>query len=71
VDAAFLSLLGAMFGEEFLQDFRRKRPAAFIDLMIAFESRHAPPSPHPLPRSSIHIGPPFFLKTVSDREKKE
>jgi hypothetical protein len=40
VDSAFLSLLGAMFGEDFLQDFRRNRPAAFIDLMIAFESRN-------------------------------
>jgi hypothetical protein len=42
-----------MFGEEFLQDFRRKRPAAFIDLMIAFESRHAPPSPPPPTFSTV------------------
>jgi hypothetical protein len=30
----------AIFGKEFLEDFKRNRPAAFIDLMIAFESRN-------------------------------
>ena len=39
IDEAFLGLLSAIVGQELLQSFKKERPAGFIDLMIAFESR--------------------------------
>lgn len=40
VDAAFESLLCAVFGSELVAGFRRRHSAAYIDLMVAWESRY-------------------------------
>ncbi|XP_014674044.1 PREDICTED: heat shock 70 kDa protein 12A-like isoform X2 [Priapulus caudatus] len=45
VDIAFLKLLNDIFGVECMNQFREKRPASFVDLMIAFESRKRNTSP--------------------------
>uniref|UniRef100_A0A1A8QDH4 Heat shock protein 12B n=2 Tax=Nothobranchius TaxID=28779 RepID=A0A1A8QDH4_9TELE len=39
VDLAFEAMLCQIFGEDFIQSFKVKRPAAWVDLMIAFEAR--------------------------------
>lgn len=35
-----------IFGSEFIEAFKTKRPAGFVDLMIAFESRKRSASPY-------------------------
>ena len=57
VDAAFLSLLSAMFGDDCLEEFRKKRPAGFIDMMIAFESRKRSANPNKM--TPLNIALPF------------
>lgn len=57
VDAEFERFLETIFGEDFLEAFRQQRPAAYVDLMIAFESRKRNASPY---RSSpLNIALPF------------
>ncbi|XP_023335807.1 heat shock 70 kDa protein 12A [Eurytemora carolleeae] len=55
VDLAFENLLSSMFGAEFIQEFRKKRPAGYIDLMIAFESRKRCASPFKLTPLSVAL----------------
>ncbi|XP_062928107.1 heat shock 70 kDa protein 12A isoform X2 [Mobula hypostoma] len=45
VDFEFEKLLCKIFGEDFIEQFKIKRPAAWVDLMIAFESRKRAASP--------------------------
>ncbi|CAM9384127.1 heat shock 70 kDa protein 12B-like isoform X1 [Lampetra planeri] len=45
VDQAFERLLGRIFSAEFIVQFRRNRPAAWVDLTIAFESRKRTAAP--------------------------
>ncbi|KAK3856539.1 hypothetical protein Pcinc_037148 [Petrolisthes cinctipes] len=57
VDAEFEKFLETIFGEDFLNTFRQQRPAAYVDLMIAFESRKRNASPY---RSNpLNIALPF------------
>ncbi|XP_064095430.1 uncharacterized protein LOC135207538 isoform X2 [Macrobrachium nipponense] len=57
VDDEFERLLEAIFGADFMQTFRQQRPAAYVDLMIAFESRKRNASPY---RSNpLNIALPF------------
>ncbi|XP_061665034.1 heat shock 70 kDa protein 12B [Syngnathoides biaculeatus] len=39
VDLAFESMLRQIFGDDFIRSFKVKRPAAWVDLTIAFEAR--------------------------------
>jgi hypothetical protein len=39
VDEAFRTLLDNIFGSDIMEDYRKKRPAGYADLMNAFESR--------------------------------
>ncbi|EDO36873.1 predicted protein [Nematostella vectensis] len=39
VDAEFERLLKQIFGEQFIEQFKAKRPAGWVDLMIAFEAK--------------------------------
>ncbi|XP_018431069.1 PREDICTED: heat shock 70 kDa protein 12A-like [Nanorana parkeri] len=45
VDLEFEKLLCKIFGEDFIDQFKVKRPAAWVDLMIAFESRKRAAAP--------------------------
>uniref|UniRef100_A0A8C3QKX8 Heat shock 70 kDa protein 12A n=2 Tax=Timaliidae TaxID=9173 RepID=A0A8C3QKX8_9PASS len=45
VDYEFEKLLCKIFGEDFIEQFKIKRPAAWVDLMIAFESRKRAAAP--------------------------
>lgn len=65
VDIEFEKLLCNMFGEEFIQQFKAKRPIGFVDLMIAFEARKR--NANPYKNNSLNISLPFsfvdFYKT--------
>lgn len=39
MDKEFEQLLDTIFTPQFMTSFKQQRPAAFVDLMIAFESR--------------------------------
>ncbi|XP_069095367.1 heat shock 70 kDa protein 12A isoform X2 [Pleurodeles waltl] len=57
VDYEFEKLLYKIFGEDFIEQFKVKRPAAWVDLMIAFESRKRAAAPD---RSNpLNINLPF------------
>ncbi|XP_029450066.1 heat shock 70 kDa protein 12B isoform X1 [Rhinatrema bivittatum] len=57
VDLAFENMLCQIFGEDFIGTFKSKRPAAWVDLMIAFEARKRTAAPQ---RSShLNISLPF------------
>ncbi|XP_053560302.1 heat shock 70 kDa protein 12B isoform X1 [Bombina bombina] len=57
VDLAFEKMLCQIFGEDFIQTFKVKRPAAWVDLMIAFEARKRTAAPQ---RSNhLNISLPF------------
>jgi len=46
VDNEFEQLLANIFGTDFIETFKAKRPAGYVDLMIAFESRKRSASPY-------------------------
>uniref|UniRef100_A0AAQ6AE99 Heat shock 70 kDa protein 12A n=1 Tax=Amphiprion ocellaris TaxID=80972 RepID=A0AAQ6AE99_AMPOC len=45
IDYEFEKLLCRIFGQDFIDQFKIKRPAAWVDLMIAFESRKRAAAP--------------------------
>ena len=57
VDLEFEKLLVAIFGAEFIDAFKLKRPAGWVDLMIAFESRKR--AAHPLKKTPLNVSLPF------------
>ena len=57
IDAEFEKLLGEIFGVEFIETFKAKRPAGWVDLMIAFESRKRAANPHKT--SALNVSLPF------------
>lgn len=57
VDLAFEQLLGRIFGEDFITTFKRQRPAAWVDLTIAFEARKRTAGPHRT--GAVNISLPF------------
>ncbi|XP_055028218.1 heat shock 70 kDa protein 12A isoform X4 [Misgurnus anguillicaudatus] len=57
IDYEFEQLLCKIFGQDFIDQFKIKRPAAWVDLMIAFESRKRAATPD---RSNpLNINLPF------------
>ena len=70
VDESFESLLNDLFGSDLMSQFRRKRPAGYIDLMIAFESRKRSCSPNKM--SPLNVALPFsfidFYKKTKGRD---
>ncbi|RXN29852.1 heat shock 70 kDa 12A-like isoform X2 [Labeo rohita] len=57
IDYEFEKLLCKIFGQDFIDQFKIKRPAAWVDLMIAFESRKRAAAPD---RSNpLNINLPF------------
>uniref|UniRef100_A0AAV2KPC4 Heat shock 70 kDa protein 12B n=1 Tax=Knipowitschia caucasica TaxID=637954 RepID=A0AAV2KPC4_KNICA len=57
VDLAFESMLCEIFGEDFIQSFKAKRPAAWVDLSIAFEARKRTAAPGRA--NALNISLPF------------
>ncbi|KAM6076858.1 heat shock 70 kDa protein 12B [Chlamydotis macqueenii] len=57
VDLAFEQLLCHIFGEDFIATFKAKRPAAWVDLTIAFEARKRAAAPSRA--SPLNISLPF------------
>uniref|UniRef100_A0A8B9C3P5 Heat shock protein family A (Hsp70) member 12B n=1 Tax=Anser brachyrhynchus TaxID=132585 RepID=A0A8B9C3P5_9AVES len=57
VDLAFERLLCHIFGEDFIATFKAKRPAAWVDLTIAFEARKRAAAPSRA--SPLNISLPF------------
>ncbi|GIY53476.1 heat shock 70 kDa protein 12A [Caerostris darwini] len=57
IDLEFEKLLEDIFGVDFLDQFKNKMPAAFVDLMVAFEARKRNASPFKI--TPINIALPF------------
>ncbi|XP_027486953.1 LOW QUALITY PROTEIN: heat shock 70 kDa protein 12B-like [Corapipo altera] len=57
VDLAFEKLLCQIFGEDFIGTFKARRPAAWVDLTIAFEARKRAAAPSRC--SPLNISLPF------------
>ncbi|KAM5246179.1 heat shock 70 kDa protein 12B isoform 2-T2 [Ctenodactylus gundi] len=57
VDLAFEQLLCRIFGEDFIATFKKQRPAAWVDLTIAFEARKRTAGPHRA--GALNISLPF------------
>jgi hypothetical protein len=57
VDQAFEELLVEIFGSDFIDAFKKKRPAGWVDLMMAFESRKR--AAHPLKTKPLNVSLPF------------
>ncbi|XP_054721285.1 uncharacterized protein LOC129231062 [Uloborus diversus] len=57
VDMEFEKLLRDIFGEDFFEQFKSKRPTGYVDLMIAFEARKRNASPYK--NNPLNISLPF------------
>ncbi|XP_062849355.1 heat shock 70 kDa protein 12B [Trichomycterus rosablanca] len=57
VDLAFEAMLCQIFGSDFIETFKAKRPAAWVDLTIAFEARKRTAAPGRT--SALNISLPF------------
>lgn len=57
VDLAFEAMLCKIFGADFIETFKAKRPAAWVDLTIAFEARKRTATPNRT--SALNISLPF------------
>ncbi len=57
VDLAFEAMLCQIFGADFIESFKVKRPAAWVDLTIAFEARKRTAAPGRA--NSLNISLPF------------
>ena len=53
----FEKLLVAIFGQDFIDTFKEHRPAGYVDLMIAFESRKRAATPHKT--NPLNVSLPF------------
>ena len=66
VDREFERLLRDIFGSEFIDAFKLKRPAGWIDLMIAFESRKR--AANPWSNNALNVSLPFSFIDFHKRE---
>ncbi|KAJ8317487.1 hypothetical protein KUTeg_005391 [Tegillarca granosa] len=57
VDKEFEELLKNIFGKDFIEAYKLKRPAGWVDLMVAFESRKRSASPQK--SSPLNVSLPF------------
>lgn len=70
VDREFERLLSAVFGADFMSQFRRKRPAAYVELLLSFEARKR--SAGPDRDAALTIFPPFaFVEAYRKFRGKE
>ena len=56
-----------IFGKDIMEAFQKKRPAGYVDLMIAFESRKRGCSPNKL--TPLNIALPFSFIDFYKRHK--
>ena len=57
IDEEFEKLLGAIFGMDIIEQFKRRRPSGWVDLLAVFESRKRTASPYRT--SAISVSLPF------------
>ncbi|XP_061180515.1 heat shock 70 kDa protein 12A-like [Saccostrea echinata] len=67
IDLEFENVLGRIFGKNFMENYRQKCPAGWVDLMIAFESRKRSASPHKL--SPLNVALPFSFIDYCKKHK--
>ncbi|CAF1325329.1 unnamed protein product [Adineta steineri] len=67
VDQEFEKLMSSIFGKELIEDFKIKRPAGYVDLMIAFEARKRTASPFKNSPSNISL--PFSFIDFYKKKK--
>ncbi|CAF1182650.1 unnamed protein product [Adineta steineri] len=67
VDQEFEKLMNAIFGSETMEEFKMKRPAGYVDLMIAFEARKRTASP--FKNNSLNISLPFSFIDFYKKKK--
>lgn len=67
VDLAFETLLGQIFGQDFIATFQAKRPAAWVDLTIAFEARKRAATPSRA--TPLNISLPFSFVDFYRRQR--
>ncbi|KAM8898073.1 heat shock 70 kDa protein 12B isoform 2-T2 [Spinachia spinachia] len=67
VDLAFEAMLCQIFGEDFILSFKAKRPAAWVDLTIAFEARKRTTAPGRA--NALNISLPFSFIDFYKRHK--
>jgi len=67
VDQEFEKLMNLIFGKEVMEDFKSKRPAGYVDLMIAFEARKRTASP--FKNNSLNISLPFSFIDFYKKKK--
>ncbi|CAF1160163.1 unnamed protein product [Rotaria sordida] len=67
VDQEFENLMNAIFGIEIMEEFKLKRPAGYVDLMIAFEARKRTASP--FKNNPLNISLPFSFIDFYKKKK--
>ncbi|CAF0761148.1 unnamed protein product [Adineta ricciae] len=67
VDQEFEKLMNAIFGSEIMDEFKIKRPAGYVDLMIAFEARKRTASP--FKNNPLNISLPFSFIDFYKKKK--
>ena len=67
MELEFEALLNNIFGPEFIEAFRYKRPAGWVDLMIAFESRKRAATPYK--NNALNVSLPFSFIDYYKKKK--
>lgn len=67
VDQEFEKMMNGIFGKDVLEDFKMKRPAGYVDLMIAFEARKRTASP--FKNNALNISLPFSFIDFYKKKK--
>lgn len=67
VDLEFEALLVDIFGAEFVDVFKAKRPAGWVDLMMAFESRKRAATPYK--SKPLNVPLPFSFMDYHKKHK--
>ena len=67
VDQEFERLMNAIFSTEIMDEFKMKRPAGYVDLMIAFEARKRTASP--FKNNPLNISLPFSFIDFYKKKK--
>jgi hypothetical protein len=67
VDQEFEKLMNTIFGSETMDEFKMKRPAGYVDLMIAFEARKRTASP--FKNNPLNISLPFSFIDFYKKKK--
>ncbi|XP_075247545.1 heat shock 70 kDa protein 12A-like [Convolutriloba macropyga] len=69
VDLQFEKLLDTIFGADFITQYKTKRPAGWVDLMLAFESRKR--SATPFKDNALNVSLPFSFFDYYRKNKNQ